>query len=477
MTWPAVTAPGSLEGAEIVERNRKPTETPLLRNVARQRQHRPTVVAAPEVPHRQVGLTPASAIKVRPVRWLWEGRVALGTLALLAGREGIGKSTLAYTVAADITRGRLAGQYAGTARAVIVAATEDSWEHTIVPRLMAADADLDRVYRVDVTTAEGDPTGLSVPRDLAAVEKAVHEVGAALIMLDPLMSRLAANLDTHKDAEVRIALEPLTALADRTGSAVLGLIHVNKSTSGDPLTLIMGSRAFAAVARSVLFVMLDPDDETTRLLGQEKNNLGRTDLPTLTFGIVGAKVAETAEGPVWTGRVQWTGESGQTIRQALELAGEGADSRSATSEAAGWLEDHLTSQGGTDESASIKDAGRKAGHSKDALLRALKRLKGTTESSGFPRRTYWTLPGTAVQSSHSSGRSPGETAPTATTASTATTDGPVDAVSAVNAVSEPPREAAPTAPGPSLVDEPCSACHWPLDTEVHRMSCSERKSA
>ncbi len=42
------------------------------------------------------------------------------------------------------------------------------------------------------------------------------------------MSRLDAKLDTHKDAEVRIALEPLTALADRTGAAVARLIHVNK---------------------------------------------------------------------------------------------------------------------------------------------------------------------------------------------------------------------------------------------------------
>lgn len=421
------------------------------------------------VARRQVSLTRASDITVRPVRWLWDGRVALGTLALLAGREGIGKSTVAYTLAADVTRGKLLGQYAGTPRAVIVAATEDSWEHTIVPRLMAAGADLDRVYRVDVTTAEGDLTGLSLPRDLIALEKAVHDVGAALILLDPLMSRLAANLDTHKDAEVRIALEPLTALADRTGSAVLGLIHVNKSSSGDPLTLIMGSRAFAAVARSVLFVMLDPDDEATRLLGQEKNNLGRTDLPTLTFRIVGTKVADTDEGPVFTGRVEWTGESAQTIRQALESAGEGADVRSATSEAAGWLEDHLTSQGGTDDSASTKEAGRKAGHSKDALLRALKRLKGTTESSGFPRRTYWTLPGTAVQSSQSSGRSPGETAPTATTASTATTEAPVSAVDAVDAVSAAPRETAPT-------DSPDCHCGWQLGAGEHYLTCDRRAS-
>jgi hypothetical protein len=201
---------------------------------------------------RQVKLTPASSIVVRPVRWLWANRLALGTLALLGGREGIGKSSVGYTLTADVTRGRLQGEHYGRPRAVIVAATEDPWEHTIVPRLMAAGADLDRVYRVDVTTALGVDTGLSLPRDLRDLEDAVVQVGAALILLDPLMSRLDTKLDSHKDAEVRVALEPLTALANRTGAAILGLIHVNKSMSTDPLTTLMASRAFAAVARAVL---------------------------------------------------------------------------------------------------------------------------------------------------------------------------------------------------------------------------------
>jgi len=393
----------------------------------------PTGVADSSV--RSVTLTPASSITVRPVHWLLKDRIALGTLCLLGGREGIGKSTIAYTYVADVTRGQLPGVYRNQARAVIIAATEDSWAHTIVPRLMAARADLDRVYRVDVTTAEGVDTGLSLPRDLAALERSVRKVDAAMILLDPLMSRLDAKLDSHKDAEVRLALEPLVAIADRTGAAILGLIHVNKSTSTDPLTTLMASRAFAAVARAVLFVMLDPDDEDTRLLGQPKNNLGRTDLPTLTFTIESAHVADTDEGPVWTGRVRWTGEREQSIREALESAGESADARSATGEAVGWLKDHLEQQGGVDDSATIKARGKSAGHSQDALKRARQRLKATISASGFPRRTCWTLPGT--QSEQPSGSSLGESALTALTAPT----GPVSAVGAVGALS---REAAPT---------------------------------
>jgi hypothetical protein len=353
------------------------------------------------------------------VRWLWDGRLALTTLGLLGGREGVGKSTIAYTLAADATLGRLPGAYAGTPRSVIVAATEDSWEHTIVPRLMAAGADLARVYRVDVTTTEGTEGSLSLPSDLPELERLAREVDAVLILLDPLLSRLDAALDTHKDAEVRLALEPLVRLAGATDACVLGLIHVNKGTSGDPLTMLMGSRAFAAVARSVLFVMADPDDDEKRLLGTPKNNLGRCDLPTLAFRIVGAKVADTPEGPVWTQQVIWLGETHQTIKEAIAAATENAGDKSATTEAADWLADYLTSQGSTADSAGIKAAGAAAGHTRISLQRARVRLHLDTDSRGFPRKTYWSIHqsshGDASQSSHS----PGETTNDETTETTA----------------------------------------------------------
>jgi hypothetical protein len=385
---------------------------------------------------RRLTLTRASSITVRPVHWLWAARIALGTLALIGGREGIGKSTIGYCIAADVTRGRLPGRHFGQPRAVIVAATEDSWAHTIVPRLMAAGANLDMVYRVDVITSEGVTTGLSMPRDLHALENLISEVDAVLILLDPLVSRLDAKLDTYKDAEVRLALEPLTALADRTGAAALGLIHVNKSQTSDPLTALMASRAFAAVARAVLFVMTDPDDTDTRLLGQPKNNLGRADLPTLTFRIESTVVATTDDGDVSTGKLVWTGEREQTIHEAMEAAGETSDARSATTEAMEWLEDYLTSKGGTDDSATIKAQGHKAGHSVDALKRARKRLKAPITSHGFPRRTYWSLIGTQLEQTvgADSRSTSGESALTTPTTPTE----PVSAVGAVGAVGEGP---------------------------------------
>ncbi len=346
---------------------------------------------------RRVTLTPAASIAPARATWLWHQRMAVGTLALIAGREGVGKSTLAYWLAAQVTRGLLPGEYRGQPRAVIVCATEDSWAHTIVPRLMAADADLDRVYRVAVSTSIGD-TELSLPIDITAVGDAAREVDAAVLLLDPLMSRLSATLDTHRDAEVRQALEPLTKMLDDTGMVGVGLMHFNKSGSDDPLNALMASRAFAAVARSVSTVVRDPDDDTgkRRLFGTPKNNLGPDDLPLLSFHLTSHAVP-TPDGDTHTSRIEWGDEVDDSITEVLRRTNAPGTDRTATQEAADWLEDYLHQHGGQADSATIRKAGYGAGHGDSALKRARHRLKVEARSYGFPRRTIWALPGTALQ--------------------------------------------------------------------------------
>ena len=62
----------------------------------------------------------------------------------------------------------------------------------------------------------------------------------------------------------------------------------------------MASKAFTAVARSVHTVMTDPDDDTgrRRLFGTPKNNLGRNDLPTLSFVIESTKCRPRRGQPI-----------------------------------------------------------------------------------------------------------------------------------------------------------------------------------
>lgn len=341
--------------------------------------------------------TAASSIRIRPVYWGWKNRLPLGELSLLAGREGLGKSTLGYQLVADVSQGRMEGYFHGTSRSVFIVAAEDSWEHTIVPRLIAGQADLTKIFRIDAKTVEGIETAVSLPKDLVAFERLIYQYETGMVLLDPLMSRLDSKLDSHKDADVRQALEPMVKLAHDTNVMVLGIIHVNKSSGTDPLSLIMGSRAFSAVSRAVLYIQADADQPQVRLMGQAKNNLGRTDLPTLQFSLEEFLVRQTTEGAITTAKLTWLGESTKTIGEEIELSQD--QNRTQIIDAVTWLKDYLTLKGGQCESDEIKKAAKREGSfSESTIKRAGKRvpvLIATTPT--FPKRTYWYLKGVTVK--------------------------------------------------------------------------------
>ncbi len=210
----------------------------------------------------------------------------------------------------------------GHPRAVIYAATEDSWERTIAGHLIAAGADMSRVFRVDVHHT--GPAGavvlpLSLPRDCDALTDAITAHDVALLVLDPLISAVDSRINVNQE-ELRTALEPLAALTDRTGAAVFGLAHFNKAGGTDVLSRITGSRAFAAVARAAIAFARDRDGSC--VISQAKNNLGPLDLPSLRYRIESVEL-DTAEGPAEWGRLVMLGETDVHVDDLLHQADAG----------------------------------------------------------------------------------------------------------------------------------------------------------
>jgi hypothetical protein len=275
---------------------------------------------------RRIVLTPASDIEIEPVVWAWEddghGRIPAGSLGLFAGREGTGKSSFMTWLTARITTGTLPGSLYGQPRGVIYVAVEDSWKFTIAPRLVAAGADLELVYRAEVQAVTGDTVSLSLPADNKLLEEAIREQNVAMVALDPLLSAISDTLDTHVNRQVRQALDPLARLADRTGAILAGVAHFNKSAGTDASSLITAPGAFKDVARFIFAFAADQDG--SNVITQTKNSLGISSLPSLAYRIISAAVP-TSKGDASVGRLVIDGPSERSVQDILSQQASGGD--------------------------------------------------------------------------------------------------------------------------------------------------------
>jgi hypothetical protein len=262
-------------------------------------------------PERRVVLTSAIEFTPARVRWGWRDRMPVGEICLIPGREGSGKSLFLAWLTAQLTRGTLPGEFEGEPRAVVYCASEDSWNYTIVPRMLAANADLKLVYRADAL-GEGP---LNFPLDCDAIAEAALEVDAAALMLDPIVSLIDDRLSVNQARELRQALEPLRRAAERARVFVPALAHFNKTTDTDVLSKIPGARAWAEVARAGVAVAKEGEGNGY-VMSQIKNNLGRLDLPNLRY-LIKAVDVDTPEGPAEVGQLVWDGESDTSVEAEL----------------------------------------------------------------------------------------------------------------------------------------------------------------
>lgn len=320
---------------------------------------------------RKLSITWASSITPRKVEWVWEERVPYGELTLTPGRAGIGKSTFHAWMVAKITRGELRGVHYGTPKAALIAATEDSWERTIVPRLMAAGADLTKVGRVDVITSETSLGRLVLPTDCDELAELITENDVVIVSVDPLVSFInSAKLDVYKGTDVRSALEPLKEIAEKTGVAFLGNCHFNKSTGVDALARISNSTAFVEVARAA--IGFAQDSEGITVLSQIKNNLGRSapELASYKYEVHSTKIV-TADGPTEVGRFRIVGDSDRTVDEILNESSRTGPKPEARDAAIHWCMSFVRGRAVKPTRAEVIEKGVEAGHAKRTLERAL----------------------------------------------------------------------------------------------------------
>jgi len=242
----------------------------------------------------------AGVVQPEPVWWLWERRIPQGKLTIFDGDPDQGKSVVTMDIAARVSTGRGFPDGAECDAAnVIIANVEDGIADTIVPRLMAHGADLERIQIVQgVPDGRGGRRLIEIPEDIAALERLVEKHGAALLIIDPVLTMLGG--DANKDQDARKALAPLRDMAERIGCAVVAVRHLNKSVGLKAIQRGGGNMGLIGVARAGAFFAKDPEDESRRIMAVHKSNLAEKP-PSLLY-----RITSSIDGAA---RIEWLGSS------------------------------------------------------------------------------------------------------------------------------------------------------------------------
>ena len=335
----------------------------------------------------------ASEISPKPIEWLWPGRLAKGKHTAVAGEPGDGKSQLSINVASTISKAGAWPCNEGRAPLgnVIIFSAEDGVDDTIVPRLLAAGADMERIHIVSAvvqTDGKGRRT-FNLQADLALLEKKILEIGdVALVIIDPISSYMGKT-DSHKNSEVRGALEPLSEMAERMKVAILSITHFSKAGTGNTnkaLHRFIGSIAFVGAPRAAFAVIQDADNEGRMLFLPAKNNMAPKPQG-LAYRLLQTIVSDN----IVASYVHWE-DAPVTISadQARGAAEEDPGKQSAREEAEEFLRENLS-----EAAVAAKDMEGHAsalGISRRTLARARKKLGVIAEKAGMDEGWTWRLP-------------------------------------------------------------------------------------
>jgi hypothetical protein len=335
-----------------------------------------------------------SDVQEREVEWLWPNRIPLGKLTLLAGDPGLGKSFVMVDMAARVSTGTGwpdcydQPQPVGS---VIMFNCEDDIADTVLPRLKRAGGDpskviaLQGIATIDGESGERRQRGFSFDVDLPKLIE-VLEVNSdvRLVVIDPVSAYCGAT-DSHKNADIRAMLAPLSDMASQYRVAVVMVTHLAKGSGGKAVYRAMGSLAFAAAARAVWYVAKDHDDDKRRLILLTKINIA-VEAAGLAYRLQDGAVC-WAETPVVMTADEHLAKETRPERKPRGSSEQGE----AVQQAADWLVEKLT--GCSMHSKVVKQLADDADIAPATLKRAKKLAKVKSLRSGFGEKSvvWWSL--------------------------------------------------------------------------------------
>lgn len=338
-----------------------------------------------------------SDVESKPVTWLWPNWLPLGQVIVLDGLPGQGKSAVTLNIAARGSRGwKMPDGSRGSVKGpwnTVILTYEDDAARTVRPRIDAAKGDPERIRHVTGITSPGSDDLLppSLPEDLDALEQVLKgQPSTRLVIIDPLMSALGREIDSHRDQDIRRVLSRLARIAAKRNVCVLIVRHVRKATGNNAITAGGGSIGIIAQARCGWLIDRHPDKPDQSVLACAKSNLGAIP-PSLAFRKVGVTVETASQGLIDTLGLRWkSGDAKFSADELLARREEGStgDDGNAVKD---WLREVL-SDGQVDRREILK-AARGEGYAVRTVDRAATRI-GVVKlrsGSGADRRSHWSL--------------------------------------------------------------------------------------
>lgn len=335
----------------------------------------------------------AADIEPKKIVWLWPNRFAQ-KLNMIVGNPDCGKGLITHYVTACVTAGR---DWFDTPNPhppsdVLVLTGEEDWDDTVVPRLMAAGADLHRVHWLKLSVTKNMTTRqreIQLDRDVEQLEAfLVAHPNIRVVIIDPISSYMGRTSMIDEQKVRGDVLMPLKELANRRAITIIGVMHLNKKVELDAIHRIGGAMAFVGVARMVWLCAPKPNDDGTdsddMLMVKVKGNIVHRKLTGLAYYVT-AKPVLIEGDQVVTPYVQWNGTVDATANQVTGKKTQAAHRPAEQLPAAEqWLRDYL--RAGPKSQKDVEDQGI---HGKDFSKDTLKRAKKALGVRSYQQERQW----------------------------------------------------------------------------------------